>query len=60
MAVVLHHKPDHGEGRDGDPPYPVAIVKAIVTVVLVTAVVAAALGGVAYLAARVLVSMMPT
>lgn len=54
MAVVLHHK----EGRDGDPSYPVAILKAIVTVVLVTAVIAAALGGVAYLAAHLLVGMM--
>ena len=55
MAGVLHHS----EGRDGDPSYPVAILKAIVTVVLVTAVIAAALGGAAYVVARVLVSMMP-
>jgi amino acid permease len=35
-----------------------AIVKAIVTVLLVTAVVAAALGGATYVASRALVGMM--
>ena len=54
MAGVLHHS----GGRDGDPTRSMAVVKAIVTVLLVTAVVAAALGGATYLASRALVGLM--
>ncbi|MEP9361838.1 hypothetical protein ABLE68_02660 [Nocardioides sp. CN2-186] len=43
----------------GDQSRSVTIVKAVATVLVVTVVIAGALGGATYLAARVLVSMMP-
>jgi hypothetical protein len=54
MAGVLHHsgRPDWDQSRW------VAVAKAIVTVLLVTIVVAAALGGATYVASRALVAML--
>jgi hypothetical protein len=54
MAGVLHHS-----GRqDWDQSRGVAVAKAIATVLLVTIVVAAALGGATYVVSRALVGMM--
>jgi hypothetical protein len=55
MAGVLHHHPTRPEG---DQPYAWAVVKAVVTVLLVTAVVAAALGGATYVVSRALVGLL--
>jgi hypothetical protein len=54
MAGVLHHS----GRRDWDQSRGLAIAKAVITLVLVTAFVAAALGGATYLVSRVLVGMM--
>ena len=54
MAGVLHHP----GGRDGEESYAVAILKAIVTVLVVAAIVAAALGGATYVVSRALVRLM--
>ena len=48
----------HDARPDGEQSRRAAVGKAIVTVVLVTAVVAAALGGATYVASRALVSML--
>ena len=54
MAGVLHHsgRPDWDQSRV------LVIVKAIATVLLVTAVVAAALGGATYVVSRAFVRML--
>jgi hypothetical protein len=54
MAGIVHHS----GGRDGDQSMGMAIVRAIVTVLLVTMVVAAALGGATYVVSRALVHLM--
>jgi hypothetical protein len=54
MAGVLHHP----GGHEGEPSYAVVVFKAIVTVLLVAAIVAAALGGATYVVSRALVGLM--
>jgi hypothetical protein len=55
MAGVLHHQATRS---DGDPALSTAVVRAIVTVVLVTAFVAAGLAGATWVASRALVSLL--
>ncbi|MFC4784250.1 hypothetical protein ACT8ZV_07235 [Nocardioides sp. MAHUQ-72] len=54
MAGTLHHAPR----REGDPSLAAAIVRAAVTLVLVTAVVAAGLAGATWVASRALVGLL--
>jgi hypothetical protein len=54
MAVIIHHSRRHGE----DDSRPAAIFKAILTVIFVTAIVAAALGGATYVVSHALVSVL--
>ena len=56
--TVLAHRP-HGRDPEGDPTRRRALLRAMLTIAAVTLVVAAALGGVTYLAARAFVSMLP-
>ena len=53
MAVILHHS----RRRDGDEPRHV-VIQAILTVLFVTAIVAAALGAATYVVSRALVGLM--
>lgn len=56
--TVLAHRP-HGRDPEGDPTRRRAVLQAVLTIAAVTLVVAAALGGATYLAARAFVSMLP-
>ena len=55
MSVIAPRTRDRGLG---EPSPGLAALRALVTVLLVTAVVAAALGGATYVASRVLVGML--
>jgi hypothetical protein len=56
MAVITHHP---RERSNGEPTTGTAVLRAVLTIVLVTVVVAAALGGATYLISRMLVSLLP-
>lgn len=56
MSVITHRPRQRALG---EPSRRLAVLRALLTVVLVTAVVAAALGGVTYVVSRVLVGMLP-
>ena len=55
MAVLVHHHPGR---RDGEPSRTGTILKALLTLLLVTAVIAAGAGLAAYAVSRLLVSLM--
>jgi len=56
MALIAHHP--HGHDRDGDQSRPMAVLRAFITVLVVTAVVAAALGGATYVLSKAFVGML--
>jgi hypothetical protein len=57
MTVFVHHHRQPG-GRDGDQSRAVTCVKALVTLLVVTAIIAAGAGLAAYAVSKVLVSLM--
>lgn len=58
VTVIAHRPGGRYRDRDAEPDLRTALIRAAVTVVLVTAVVAAALGGVTYLASKAFVAML--
>jgi hypothetical protein len=58
MTVFVHHHHRHPEGRDGDQSRAATYVKALITLIVVTAIIAAGAGLAAYAVSKVLVSLM--
>jgi hypothetical protein len=56
MALIAHHP--HGHDRNGDQSRPGALLRAFLTILVVTAVVAAALGAATYVLSRAFVGML--
>lgn len=56
--TVLAHRP-HGRDLEGEPTRRRAVLQAVLTVAVVTLVVAAALGAATYVASRAFIALLP-
>ena len=58
MTLIAHHP--HGRDREGDEAsYGLAVLRALLTIVMVTVVVGAAFAGITFVIARIVVGLLP-